>query len=91
MTYQSELFPEILDEPTGMESPLLKQMLCDICDGIGFNASELSPLYTQLALAALQETEALVLTYVVSQLKNSLSTKKRQSKKATPAKDVRYG
>ncbi len=91
MNHQSEPFPDTVDEPTGIESPLLKQMLCDICDGIGFNASELSPLYTQLALAALQETEALVLTYVVSQLKNNLPTKKRQSKKATPAKDVRHG
>lgn len=59
-----------VEEPKGMERPLLKKMLSDICDDIGFDVNQLSPFYTQMALGVLEQAEVLVGVYVLSQWKN---------------------
>lgn len=78
------------EDPTGLEDPLLRQLFSGICDSIGVDPAELSPLYTQLSLAALHEAETLVLTYIVSQLKNSLTPRDERGRKAknTEAKKI---
>ena len=59
-----------ITEPKGLERTLLKKMLSDICDDVGFDVNELSLFYTQMALAVLEQAEVLVSVYVLSQWKN---------------------
>lgn len=56
---------------TGLNDPLLAHLLQDICDQVGADADALPPLYRKLALAALEQAETLVLTYVTSHLNNT--------------------
>lgn len=67
---------------TGLADPLLRHLLDALCDSVGVDPAELSPLYTQLSLAALHQAEVIVLTYLVSHLKNGPLRRNGRGRKA---------
>lgn len=56
---------------TGLADPLLWQLYSQICANLGMDAAAQPPLYRQLALAALDDAEKMILTYLVSHEKNT--------------------
>lgn len=67
---------------TGLDDPLLRQLLQQVCREVGVEVETLPPLYVQLSLAALQQAETYVLTYVCSHLRNAKHRRKNNKKGA---------
>lgn len=54
-----------------VDDALKQRWLRDMCDSLGLSADALPPHCRQLALVALDQAQTLVLTYLVSHLKNT--------------------
>lgn len=76
---------------TGLADPYLRGVLDDLCASVGVDPDELSPLYTQLSLAALHQAEVIVLTYLVSHLKNGPLRRHSRGRKAKNKGDKTNG